>query len=168
MNNLKVLTVCRCPLSELPFKRVEGDEEELLLMEYTGMVQLNELKMYDTDISQVFFPEGICPNLKYLKIYHCRNLVAVGALPTALITLHLRYCGALSKIEGLCGLAKLERMDITGSTNIKEEELPGHGTLISLKEPIKTHDFSFDLEEHIASLEEDEEDVSFNPFCRIY
>lgn len=163
MNNLKVLTVCRCPLIELPFKRTEGDEEELL-----SMVQLNELKLYHTDISQVIFPAGICRNLKHLKICHCRNLVEVGAFPTALITLHLRYCGALTKIEGLSGLAQLQRMDITGSTHIKEEELPGHETLISLKEPIKTHDFSFNLDDYIASLEEDEEDVQWTFFCGIY
>jgi hypothetical protein len=95
------------------------------------MIQLEVIHLFLTEISEVSFPEGVCPHLKSLRITRCNRLVEVGALPTTLIRLNLRRCGALRKIEGLCRLAKLEALDITGCCALYLEALPGLETVKS-------------------------------------
>lgn len=73
LNNLEYLKVRNCPLSELPFKRIEGEREIIPLTEstrgqrpqselassvYEGMFQLKKLEkleLYKTKIKEVFF-----------------------------------------------------------------------------------------------------------------
>ena len=51
-------------------------------------------------------------------------------MPTALISLDLRFCSALRKLGGLSGLAELKKLDFTGC-NIELDELLSVETLIS-------------------------------------
>jgi hypothetical protein len=146
MKNLELLKVTRSPLLQLPFKRVKKETEALLTIMRmkrtvseldspidTVMIQLKELELCCTKISEVSFSQGVCPNLQILRIKGCKKLVEVGALPRTLITLDLRCCRALSEIGGLFGLAKLEELDIRGCHNIEVEHLKAVETLISLR-----------------------------------
>jgi hypothetical protein len=96
------------------------------------MIQLEEIHLYLTEISKVSFPQGVCPNLQTLKITWCNDLVEVAALPTTLLRLDLRGCGALRKIGGLSGLANLGKLDIRGCCALEVEELPSLETVISM------------------------------------
>ena len=49
----------------------------------------------------------------------CNDLVKIGTLPKALIKLELAICTKLNKIEGLCGLAKLQMLNIKWCTELK-------------------------------------------------
>lgn len=96
------------------------------------MVGLENLQLYETRVSELSFVEGICPNIQHLKIDNCNDLVEIGALPASLLTLQLKSCGALRKIGGLFGLAKLQQLDISECEQL--EELPSLETLTSLEE----------------------------------
>jgi Leucine-rich repeat (LRR) protein len=106
-------------LLELPFKKIEEEREtgrELNKLESVhdndkSMFGLTKLVLYGTGISEVFFAESVCPNLRFL---------------------HLNWCEKLTKIGGLCGLSKLQHLHINGS--IRLEELPNIEMLISLEE----------------------------------
>jgi leucine-rich repeat protein SHOC2 len=118
MNNLRDLTVCECPLLELPFKKIEEEREtgrELNKLESVhdndkSMFGLTNLRLLGTEISEVFFAESVCPNLRFLQ---------------------LQCCNKLTKIGGLCGLSKLQHLDIIVCERI--EELPNIEMLISLE-----------------------------------
>lgn len=60
------------------------------------------------------------------------NLVKVGELPNTLIELGLHGCTKLKRIEELCGLAKLQMLDISMCSEV--EELPSIETLVSLEQ----------------------------------
>lgn len=124
MNNLEYLKIEDCPLLELPFKNVEGGLNK-------GMFQLKLLHLSGTNISEVSFPEGVCPNLQNVKILNCNDLVEVGALPSTLRTLSFMGCPSLRKIPRPCGLPKLRRLSINRCEVI--EEVSGFETLISFK-----------------------------------
>jgi Leucine-rich repeat (LRR) protein len=128
MNNLESLQIVDCPLQELPFSRALTKLDSI----DKCMFQLKFLQLYNTRISEVSFHEGVCPNLQYLKITSCDDLVEVGALPTSLITLDLSSCRALRRIRGICGLAKLQILNINGCKEV--EELSSLETLISLED----------------------------------
>jgi Leucine-rich repeat (LRR) protein len=141
---LAKLTVKNCPLRELPLKNVEEGKETV--RELRGqrrvsnldssidkcMLRLQHLRLYDTKISMVSFPEDVFPNLQHLQISACNDLVEVGALPNALIKLELTCCDNLRKIEGLCSLSKLQVLDISWWEEV--EELPDFEKLLSLEE----------------------------------
>jgi hypothetical protein len=84
---------------------------------------LRHLDLQGTKIKEVSFPGGFCPALEHLNVSFCCELVEVGALPTALISLDLQKCTALKKISGLPSLASLRLLDIRGCNEL--EELPG-------------------------------------------
>jgi Leucine-rich repeat (LRR) protein len=148
MNNLVKLSLLWCPLRELPWQElVEGQREtladptgrgkmiEMDLSIYNAqhqqcMHRLEYLELLRTEISEIFFSQGVCPNLKHLDIQDCYNLVKVGGLPHTLITVKLLGCEKLREVGGLCNLTELQELNIRGC---KVEELPGLERLISLK-----------------------------------
>lgn len=134
MNNLESLQVVDCPLQELPFTRALTQLDSI----DKCMFQLKFLRLYNTHISEISFHEGVCPNLQYLKITFCNDLVEVGALPTSLITLDLSSCYGLRRIQGLRSLAKLQILNINGCKEV--EELPSIETL-----PSSLEDFRSDI-----------------------
>jgi len=114
LNNLELLEI-EGPPSEPPFKV----RRQIKTSTDSG------------DASEASYREDVSLNLEHAKIVDCNGLVEVGALPTTLITLELRSCGALKKVGGLCGLSKLQRLNISGC--IELEELPSIETLVSLE-----------------------------------
>jgi Leucine-rich repeat (LRR) protein len=119
LNNLEILKVIKCPLSELPFGRVGNgggrkaasvDQSGLILLD--SLLRLKHLDLQGTRIEELSFAEGVCPNLSKLDIGDCLELVEVGALRTTLISLDLDGCDALKKVTGLRGLAALRELDI--------------------------------------------------------
>lgn len=134
MDNLEFLKVDSTPLLYMPFvnKVVTGKMLSTETPVNKCMVGLKYLELNKTRISELSFAEGICPNIQHLKIDHCNDLVEVGTLPTSLITLEMRFCDELRKIRGLCGLAKLQRLDISGCQQVRE--LPSLEKLTSLEE----------------------------------
>lgn len=148
MNNLVRLTVEECPLRKLPWmKLVEGEGETST--NQTGrddmgklkssidnaqnecMHQLEYLELDRTEISEISFHQDLCPNLKGLLVYFCRDLVEVGALPPTLIRLELVHCPQLRKIEGLCNVVKLRELTISDCEEL--EALPRLERLVSLE-----------------------------------
>jgi hypothetical protein len=107
--------VVGCPVIELPFKKVESDSS------------IHE----NTEISEVLFDEGVCPNLQKLVLEFCINLVVVGTLPNTLTNVYLRSCDNLRSIEGLCGLAMLRGLEIVWCNEL--QELPSVKTWVSLE-----------------------------------
>jgi Leucine-rich repeat (LRR) protein len=120
LNNLQWLEVESSPLREVPFKRDSLVE---------CMLGLTFLSLDSTRISEIAFGKGICPNLQHLRINFCERLAEVGTLPNTLTELRFYYCKTLENIKGLCGLAKLCYLGITGCPKVKELSL---GTLTSL------------------------------------
>jgi hypothetical protein len=121
MKNLRALRLHSCPLRELPFNMVRGLDSSI----DKGMLQLDELELYRTEVSEVSFPKGVCSNLQHLMIRSCNNLAEVGALPTTLTTLDLRDCPALKNIAGLCDLDRLRKLDRRGCTRLTVKDMPG-------------------------------------------
>lgn len=131
-------------MRELPFKMV-GDESETLTesrgrrewrnldppVDKCMLLRLQHLELHRTEISQVSFPKDVCPNLQHLIIRSCNDLVKVGTLPSSLIKLELTGCSKLRKLNGLCGLATLQMLDISRCRNV--ERLPNVETLLSLE-----------------------------------
>lgn len=132
LNNLEILKVRSCPLLEVPFNSVEKVGLQDSSIDKTCMIRLRHIDLQGTRLKELSFCEGVCPNLQRLNVSYCHELVLVGALPTALISLDLQECRALKKIEGLSGLAQLRLLDISWCDKIKE--LPGLDTLGSLQE----------------------------------
>lgn len=144
LNQLIKLTVQDCSLQELPFKTVDGESETLTESRQQRrcsnldsssdkwMFRLKHLELCNTQkLDEVSFGEGVCPHLQHLLIKSCNDLAAVGTLPNALITLELTWCSKLRKIEGLWGLANLQKLEIKGC--IEVEVLQGFATLFSLE-----------------------------------
>jgi hypothetical protein len=115
LSQLTKLEVVGCPVIELPFKKVESDSS------------IHE----NTEISEVLFDEGVCPNLQALELNECINLVVVGTLPNTLTYVKLRSCYNLRSIEGLCGLAMLRRLWIEKCSEL--QKLPTVKTWVSLE-----------------------------------
>lgn len=116
-------------LGQLSGERISGDLSSSIDM--SKLVQLQHIELYKTEISEVSFAEGFCPNLQHLLIKSCNGLVKLGTLPNALIKLELTSCCQLQKIEGLCGLAKLQILTIKWCSELKE--LSSIETLVSLE-----------------------------------
>jgi hypothetical protein len=88
--------------------------------------------------------------------------VEVAALPTTLLRLDLRGCGALRKIGGLSGLANLEKLDIRGCWALRGEKLPGLETLHSLQTRLEIYYpiyYSNEVEEEEQMMEDLEKGV---------
>ena len=89
-------------------------ETSLLEKLYSSTVQcmfgIKGLEFRRTKISELAFPEGVCPNLQKLTVIQCQDLRHIGEL---------------------CGVAKLVRLDIIGCAQV--EELPSLETLRSLE-----------------------------------
>lgn len=96
------------------------------------MFRLQHLELFFTKISKVSFLDGAFPNLQHLLIRFAYDLVEVGTLPNTLIQLELIGCCNLKKLEGLCGLPKLQSLNIGGCKKV--EQLPSLETLVSLQE----------------------------------
>lgn len=140
---LAKLRVGFCPLREIPFKMDEGEME--VITEARGlrtssnldpsidkyMFRLQHLELFFTKISKVSFPDSAFPNLQHLLIRFAYDLVEVGTLPNTLIQLELIGCCNLRKIEGLCGLPKLQSLNIGKCKQV--EQLPGIDKLVSLQ-----------------------------------
>jgi Leucine-rich repeat (LRR) protein len=126
LTELTELRVLNCPLQTLRTLNILKSSMD------NCMPRLQDLELYNTKLSEVSFATGVCPILQYLSVRFCNDLVEVGTLPNALIELELTNCSNLRKIEGLCGLAKLQMLDISRCENV--EELPSMETLESLKE----------------------------------
>lgn len=110
LTQLTELTV-HCPLSELPFKKVEQQREISDDSSYEEfMPGLQYFKMRGTEISEISFGEGFCPNLLVLEIWDCRNL---------------------KKIEGLCGLPKLQKLEIRRCNEVEELRSVEHCSLLN-------------------------------------
>jgi Leucine-rich repeat (LRR) protein len=103
-----------CPIKELPFKR-RGDSS----IDNCMFPQLQRIVLLSSEVSEVSFDEGVCPNLQYLTVRHCNALTKVGTLPNTLIKLELYFCQLLWSIEGLCGPVKLEVLYITDCPNLE-------------------------------------------------
>lgn len=130
LNQLTEMTVYVCSLGDLPFKRVEGESETLTRLQQLELTMIQKL-------DKVSFGEGVCPHLQDLVIWSCNDLAEIGKLPNALIKLELRKCNKLRKIEGLCGLAKLQELNINFCTKV--EELSSIETLVSLETLLVIH-----------------------------
>lgn len=133
MNNMVKLSLLWCPLRKLPWQElVEGEREtlsdptgrrmmsELDLSIYSAqhqpcMYRLEYLEILGTEITEIWFPQGVCPNLKHLDIRDCKKLVKVGGLPHKLKTVKLLGCGKLAPIGGLCNLTELQEIKIEDS-----------------------------------------------------
>lgn len=116
MKNLEILVIEDCPLLGLPFKKAEG---ELDFSDGKCMLKLKLLKLAGTQLSELFFQGGVCPNLQYLS---------------------LERCSELRGIEGLCRLAKLQYLYV--SPGVKVEALPGvEQHMKSCKEPDLINEF---------------------------
>eukprot|EP00253_Pinus_taeda_P018356 PITA_18356 len=137
LTQLTDLRVFDCPLRKLPFRNVTGGTASSGTVSNFDpstdncMVRLQYLSLSNTELSELSFAEGVCPNLQRLQVYCCDHLVEVGTLPNTLEELEITRCYNLRKIEGLCRLAKLQRLDISWC---KEIELPPSiETLVSLE-----------------------------------
>jgi Leucine-rich repeat (LRR) protein len=138
LNNLQSLEVVGSSLRELPFKRI-GEERETRRDSPRGsepdaligcMRGLTCILLFNINISEIAFGKGVCPNLQRLEIHWCSFLREVGTLPNTLTDLKLRRNSRLEKIEGLCGVEKLQTLKIKECPKV--EELSGVETLISL------------------------------------
>ena len=143
----------------MPFETVEGERgtsvssSNLKSPIEQCMPRLQILHLNCTEISELSFSAGVCPNLQHLDMRGCNHVVEVGTLPNTLQLLCMTGCDSLvevgtfpntlrtlelyrlhnlRKIEGLCGLTKLQWLQIRWCKEL--EELRGIETLISLKE----------------------------------
>jgi Leucine-rich repeat (LRR) protein len=115
LSQLTTFKVRDCPLSELSLKRVIGERETLSNLDSSierCLPRLQFLSMFNTEISKVSFAKAVCSNFQHFIIDHCNALVEVEILPNTLIKLELISCSNLKKIGGLCGLSKLEELNI--------------------------------------------------------
>jgi Leucine-rich repeat (LRR) protein len=125
-----------CPLiSELPLKtEVKGERETLSDFDSSIhnyiLPRLQRLRVVGTGISELSFAQGVCFNLRHLRISCCDNVVEVGTLPNTLAFLQIWNCNGLRKIDKIYGLAELGTLDIRDCRKL--EELPGIETLVSL------------------------------------
>eukprot|EP00253_Pinus_taeda_P008855 PITA_08855 len=112
--NLEILQLLYCGIKHLPFKRIEEERELNKLESFHDddkcFFALKEILLRGTAISEVFFSGCVCPNLQSLRLTFCRELTQIG---------------------GLCGLSKLQHLDI--SWCVRLEELPNLERLISLE-----------------------------------
>jgi Leucine-rich repeat (LRR) protein len=141
MNNLRVLSVFRCPLLELPFKKIEEEREtgrELNKLESVhdndkSMFGLTKLELFDTEISELFFAESVCPNLRSLSLEWCQKLTKIGGLSGLSKLQHLRinWSIRLEELPNIEMLISLERLDVSGCVKLKS--IPGLGQLRKLR-----------------------------------
>jgi Leucine-rich repeat (LRR) protein len=113
LSQLTQLEVAGCPAIELPFKKVREQRETVRTLKSNSSIHkympcLQELTLQDTEISEVSFDEGVCPNLRKFILRECINLVEVGTLPNTLTYVKVSSCYNLRSIEGLSGLAMLQ------------------------------------------------------------
>ena len=89
-------------------------------------------------------------------------------MPTTLIRLNLRGCGALTKIDGICSLTKLEVLDVRGCGALCLKAVPG----LETKEYLKIFKTHFETCNPKEEGEEDMEDadlqdvVCYDDFCK--
>lgn len=124
LNNLEILKVRGCPLLEVPFNLRDSSIDK------TCMIGLRQMDLQGTRLKELSFCQGVCPNLQRLNVSCCHELVVVGALPTALVSLDLQECRALKEIIGLSGLVQLRLLDISGCDKIGVDTL---GSLIQVQ-----------------------------------
>eukprot|EP01018_Ginkgo_biloba_P026599 Gb_16703 [translate_table: standard] len=125
LNNLRYLTVLRCPLGDVTFARV-GVEEEISdcrnpLMSKC-MFGLKSITLESTKTSKICISKDACPNLEALEATYCQSLNHVEGLPITLVNLNLSGCDGLKKISGLSNLAKLRYLNISGCLELEELE----------------------------------------------
>jgi Leucine-rich repeat (LRR) protein len=144
LSQLTKLEVVGCPVMELPFKKVRGQRETVGTLKSDSSIHKympglrNLILQEDTEISEVSFEEGVCPNLQEFFLVECINVVEVVTLPNTLIEVKLSSCYNLRSIEGLCGLAMLRELYIKECNEL--QELPSVKTLVSLERVIHAVD----------------------------
>eukprot|EP00253_Pinus_taeda_P005269 PITA_05269 len=83
LNNLEKFVIEDCPLGELPFKTAERERETVAALNELddsngkcifGLERLREFELVRVQIREVTFPEGVCRNLKKLRLSHCKEL----------------------------------------------------------------------------------------------
>jgi hypothetical protein len=120
MKNLEILIIDDCPLRELPFKKAEGECD---FTDDECMLKLKQLVLARTQISEVSFHEGVCPNLQYLFLVQCFELRGIRGI-SCLAKLHYLYVSPCLKVEALPGvehhLIPFKESDVTV---IKESEV---------------------------------------------
>jgi len=96
MNNLLHLVKECCPLLELPFKKIDEEREtgrELNTFEsfHDDDKCLFIIQWFSTETLELLFSECVCPNLR---------------------SLYLPQFGKSTQIRGLCGMLKLQHLDV--------------------------------------------------------
>lgn len=155
MNNLQILDISGCPLHEHPFKKVNEERETGALGQC--MSGLQELWLSSKEISEVFFSEGLCPNLEQLCLLSCDELRQIGGLCNVekLRELDIRHCKQLEELSSLETLKSLEVIDVSCCKTLKS--IPGLAQLTKLRS--LRLEFCHDIQElpgveHLMSLQE--------------
>ena len=111
LKNLTKLVVWNCALIQVAFKKVEGHRETSANSSFQEFLpRLEHFTIHRTEMPEISFGEGVCANLHVLKIWSYHKL---------------------KKVEGLCGLAKLEKINVENCSKL--EELPSVEHCRSLK-----------------------------------
>jgi Leucine-rich repeat (LRR) protein len=128
MKNLEFLSVEDCPLRELPFTKAEGESD---FSDHKCMLKLKRLQLVRTQISEVFFHEGVCPNLQYLFLEGCFELRGIGGL-CRLAKLQYLYVSSCEKLEALPGveehLRSLDESEVSENPYLNQLQRAGRLT----------------------------------------
>ena len=131
MNDLFELIIRNCPLRQLPFKKIEVERETCRALNKweSCMFGLEELSLECTEISEVIFPEGVCPNLRTLELCACKKLTQIGGLSglTKLQQFGINWCESVEKLPNIERLISLEKLHAMGCTKL--QSIPGLGQL---------------------------------------
>lgn len=133
--SLQELHIAELPLSfenlcNLEILELDGSLSKMQPPSASDLRNLKELRLLDCPRWKCL-PDSL-GQLTVLEVARCRGLVEVGTLPSTLIQLSMISCPNLEKIDGLCGLAKLQTLNISGWRKV--EELAGIETLVSLEQ----------------------------------
>ena len=131
---LTKLEVVGCPAIKLPAFEGQREIAGTLKSDYSiqkYMPSLQWLVLEHTEVSEVSFDEGVCPNLQHLILKAYSNLVKVGTLPNTLTEVELSSCHKMINIEALGGLAKLQILKIEQCNEL--QELPRAVECVKLK-----------------------------------
>eukprot|EP00253_Pinus_taeda_P016207 PITA_16207 len=130
----------RLKLWDLPFKKVEtlkwGGAFNKLDSEGKCMFGLKRLVLYQVNISEVAFHEGVCPNLQYLTLWQCNELRQIGELcgPAKLRYLEIMWCANLEELPSLETLTSLEWLEVFYCPKLKS--IQGLAQLTQLREVV--------------------------------
>jgi internalin A len=97
------------------------------------MFGLTNLELWDTEISEVFFAESVCPNLRFLLLEQCQKLTKIGGLCglSKLQDLNIIKCERIEELPNIEMLISLEVLNVSGCVKLKS--IPGLGQLRKLR-----------------------------------